>query len=95
MSLSLRTHYTSGVYIFSHKAMKELVETTNHNSLGDVIPVAITQPDRYRVYAHKFQGNWTPIRTLREWFETNLSLTAAKPASVRRCRLTIIRLTLG
>lgn len=69
-----------GVYIFSHKAMKELVETTNHNSLGDVIPVAITQPDRYRVYAHKFQGNWTPIRTLREWFDTNLSLTA-KPAS--------------
>lgn len=80
-----------GVYIFSQRAVKELLEKTSHNSLGDIIPLAITQPDKYRVYAHKFEDHWQPIRNLREWFETNIALTGAAgaeaPLSIERFNL--------
>lgn len=72
-------HVNMGVYIFSKRAMKELVGVIEHIDEGtsvdfgrDIIPMAIGS--NYQIHAHEHGGFWQPIRNLREWYESNLSI---------------------
>ncbi len=72
-------HVNMGVYIFSRRAMKELVGVIEHIDEGtsvdfgrDIIPMALGS--NYQIHAHEHGGFWQPIRNLREWYESNLSI---------------------
>lgn len=72
-------HVNMGVYIFSRRAMKELVEVIEHIDEGtqldfgrDILPMAIATD--YQIHAHEHGGFWQPVRNLREWYESNISI---------------------
>jgi len=45
----------------------------------NIIPTALERG--YTVMAHPFDGFWQPVRSLREWFTTNLSMTESGSAA--------------
>ena len=70
-----------GVYVFSRRAMKELVnviECVDEGSSVDfgkhIIPMALGQG--YSVHAHPHEGYWQPVRNLQEWYHANMGLCA-------------------
>jgi glucose-1-phosphate adenylyltransferase len=65
-----------GIYVFSRKALFDLVEESLHDFGKDVIPEAIRT---HRVCAYVFQGSWEDIGTIRAFFDANLDLTSPQP----------------
>ncbi|EEF58680.1 glucose-1-phosphate adenylyltransferase [Pedosphaera parvula] len=65
-----------GIYVFSRKALFDLVEESLHDFGKDVIPQAIRT---HRVCAYVFQGAWEDIGTIRAFFDSNLDLTTLQP----------------
>ncbi len=65
-----------GIYVFSRKAIRKLLD----NDLADfgkhIIPQAI---ENCRVYSSAFQGYWEDIGTIRAFFEANLDVTSELP----------------
>lgn len=72
-----------GVYIFSRRAMKELVNVIecvdegNSVDFGNhILPMALSQG--YSVHAHPHEGYWQPVRNLQEWYHANMGLCAPR-----------------
>ena len=72
-----------GVYIFSKKAMDNLVNVIECIDEGasldfgkHIIPMALSQ--HYNVQAHYHEGYWQPVHTLRDWYHANLGLCAPR-----------------
>lgn len=65
-----------GIYVFSRKAVFELITDEFHDFGKELIPHAIRT---HRVCAYAFQGAWEDIGTIRAFFDSNLDLTAPKP----------------
>lgn len=72
-----------GVYVFSARAMKELVnviecvdEGTSVDFGKHIIPMALAQG--YSVHAHSHVGYWQPVRNLHEWYHANMGLCAPR-----------------
>jgi glucose-1-phosphate adenylyltransferase len=72
-----------GVYIFSKKAMKDLVNVIecvdDGNSIDfgkHIIPMALGQG--FSVHAHPHEGYWQPVRNLNEWYHANMGLCAPR-----------------
>tara|TARA_B110000977_G_scaffold193449_1_gene268450 strand:- start:784 stop:1887 length:1104 start_codon:yes stop_codon:yes gene_type:complete len=77
-------HVNMGVYIFSKKAMDELLGVmemcTERLDFGkDIIPMAIRAG--HATVAHQHEGYWQPIRNLREWYDANLALCPKEGSS--------------
>ena len=70
-----------GVYIFSKKAMDGLIGHIEYvqeqlDFGKHIIPMGIGAG--FNVHAHEHDAYWQPIRTLREWYDTNLDLCRVK-----------------
>ncbi|SPE56700.1 Glucose-1-phosphate adenylyltransferase [Verrucomicrobia bacterium] len=65
-----------GIYVFSRKALFELLDEVQHDFGKDVIPRALHSR---RVCAYVFQGAWEDIGTIRNFFECSLELTGPRP----------------
>ncbi|MDB6124136.1 MAG: Glucose-phosphate adenylyltransferase [Pedosphaera sp.] len=65
-----------GIYVFSRKALFDLVGESLHDFGKDVIPQAIQS---HRVSAYVFQGSWEDIGTIRAFFDSNIDLTSDQP----------------
>jgi glucose-1-phosphate adenylyltransferase len=65
-----------GIYVFSRRALIELLVGDQHDFGKHVIPNAITSR---RVFAYIFQGAWEDIGTIKAFFEANLDLASEKP----------------
>jgi glucose-1-phosphate adenylyltransferase len=65
-----------GIYVFSRKALFELLETGHHDFGRELIPHALKS---HRVSAYTFQGAWEDIGTIRSFFECSLDLTSPRP----------------
>ncbi len=65
-----------GIYVFSRKALFELLSDSLHDFSKDVIPQAIRS---HRVCSYVFQGSWEDIGTIRAFFDANINLTSAQP----------------
>jgi glucose-1-phosphate adenylyltransferase len=65
-----------GIYVFSRKALFDLVGESLHDFGKDVIPQAIKS---HRVAAYVFQGSWEDIGTIRAFFDSNIDLTSDNP----------------
>lgn len=65
-----------GIYLFTRKALLELLENDQADFGRHIIPAAI---QTHRVFGYVFQGYWEDIGTIRAFFETNLELAKAKP----------------
>lgn len=63
-----------GVYIFKTEVLHELLENTSKlNDFGhDVIPYALQQ--NYKVYAHRYNGYFKDVGTIKALFEANMDL---------------------
>jgi glucose-1-phosphate adenylyltransferase len=74
-------HYLAsmGIYIFSRKALFELLEDVNRDATDfgkEVIPYSI---QNYKVYSYQYEGYWTDIGNIHSFFEANLALTMEIP----------------
>jgi len=65
-----------GIYLFNAKAMEECLANDLTDFGKEVIPSAI---NTHKVNAYIFDGYWEDIGTIRNFYETNLELTALKP----------------
>jgi glucose-1-phosphate adenylyltransferase len=65
-----------GIYLFTRKALLELLENDHADFGKHIIPAAI---QTHRVFGYIFQGYWEDIGTIRAFFEANLELAKAKP----------------
>ena len=65
-----------GIYIFNAKAMEECLANDLTDFGKEVIPAAI---NKLKVNAYLFDGYWEDIGTIKNFYETNLELTALKP----------------
>ena len=65
-----------GIYVFNAKAMEDCLNNDLTDFGKEVIPAAI---DKLKVNAYIFDGYWEDIGTIRNFYETNLELTALKP----------------
>jgi glucose-1-phosphate adenylyltransferase len=65
-----------GIYVFSRKALFDLVGESLHDFGKDVIPQAIRSR---RVCGYVFQGSWEDIGTIRAFFDSNIDLTSEHP----------------
>ena len=65
-----------GIYVFNAKAMEECLANELTDFGKEVIPQAIND---MKVNAYVFGGYWEDIGTIRNFYETNLELTALKP----------------
>jgi len=66
-----------GIYIFSREVLFETLEEIKGDDFGrHIIPEAIK---RYRVFAHRFDGYWRDIGTVKSFFEANLELASLNP----------------
>jgi glucose-1-phosphate adenylyltransferase len=65
-----------GIYVFNAKAMEDCLANDLTDFGKEVIPAAIS---RHKVNAYLFSGYWEDIGTIRNFYETNLELTAVRP----------------
>jgi glucose-1-phosphate adenylyltransferase len=65
-----------GIYVFTRKALFDLLDEAHHDFGKDVIPRALKS---HRVFAYAFQGVWEDIGTIRNFFDVSLELTAPLP----------------
>jgi len=66
-----------GIYLFRREVLMELLKDETEEDFGrQVIPRAI---EGYRVGAHRFDGYWRDIGTIRSFYEANLALTWELP----------------
>lgn len=70
-------HVNMGVYIFSKKAMNDLLNVIEcveeQLDFGKhIIPMAVGAG--HNVQAHEHKGYWQPIRTQRDWYDANMGL---------------------
>jgi len=65
-----------GIYVFSTKVLRELLDNDWSDFGKDIIPSAIK---RFDVYSSVYEGYWKDIGTIRSYWETNLSLTDPVP----------------
>jgi glucose-1-phosphate adenylyltransferase len=65
-----------GIYLFTRKALLELLANDQTDFGHHIIPGAITT---HRVFGYVFQDYWEDIGTIRAFFEANLDLTKARP----------------
>jgi len=65
-----------GIYVFNAKAMDDGLENELTDFGKEVIPQAI---NNLKVNAYLFDGYWEDIGTIRNFYETNLELTALRP----------------
>jgi glucose-1-phosphate adenylyltransferase len=63
-----------GVYIFKTEVLKELLEDSSelNDFGGDVIPYALSK--QYKVYAHRYQGYFKDVGTIKSLFDANMEL---------------------
>jgi len=65
-----------GIYVFSRKALLELLDDVQHDFGKDVIPRALHS---HKVCAFVFQGAWEDIGTIRAFFDCSIDLTNPRP----------------
>lgn len=66
-----------GIYLFSRKALKELLFNNEGTDFGkNIIPDSI---ENYKVNSYQFEGYWTDIGTIKSFHEANLDLTREIP----------------
>jgi glucose-1-phosphate adenylyltransferase len=66
-----------GVYIFSAKALYEMLERDNASDFGKhILPRAL---DTHRMMTYTFDGYWEDIGTIRSYYEASLALTDSNP----------------
>ena len=66
-----------GVYIFSAKALYEMLEHDNASDFGShILPRAL---DTHRMMTYTFDGYWEDIGTIRSYYEASLALTDSDP----------------
>ena len=65
-----------GIYIFNSQAMEDCLNNDLADFGKEVIPQAIS---KLKVNGYVFDGYWEDIGTIRNFYETNLELTALKP----------------
>ena len=62
-----------GIYMFSTKALVELIEYNNDRDFArDILPRAIKT---HNIYSYDFQSYWDDLGTIRAYYDTNLKLT--------------------
>ncbi|HEX05548.1 MAG TPA: glucose-1-phosphate adenylyltransferase, partial [Bacteroidetes bacterium] len=67
-----------GVYVFNRKTLHDLLNKKDDQDFGkEILPHAIESG--LKVYAHKFNGYWEDIGTIRAFFDANLALTDPIP----------------
>ena len=81
-------HVNMGVYIFSKKAMDDLLNVIEcveeQLDFGKhIIPMAIAAG--HNVQAHAHQGYWQPIRTQRDWYDANMGLCEPRAGEDPNC----------
>jgi len=74
MKAQNRNHLGSmGIYIFSKKLLKELMDNPDTIDFGkEIIPQSI---NKLKVFSYQFEGYWTDIGTIESFFEANIGLT--------------------
>lgn len=65
-----------GIYVFSRRALLDLLVEDQHDFGKNIIPNAIKS---HRVFGYIFQGAWEDIGTIKAFFEANLDLAADHP----------------
>jgi glucose-1-phosphate adenylyltransferase len=65
-----------GIYVFSRRLIRELLDNTLSDFGKHVIPHAINER---RVFSYIFDGYWEDIGTIRSFFEANLDLVSDLP----------------
>ena len=65
-----------GIYVFNAKAMEDCLANDLTDFGKEVIPSAIS---KLKVNAYLFNGYWEDIGTIKNFYDTNLQLTALKP----------------
>lgn len=75
---SSEDHYLAsmGIYVFSSKVLKDVLDNKKVDFGKDIIPSAI---QTHRVFAHVYQGYWEDIGTIGAFFEANLDLVKPAP----------------
>lgn len=75
---SSEDHYLAsmGIYVFSRKALLEVLDNDRADFGRDIIPSAI---GTHRVFAFAYQGYWEDIGTIRAFFDANLEITKPHP----------------
>jgi len=67
-----------GIYVFRAEALGKMLRTETGSDFGKhIIPAAIKKGKR--VFAHRFDGYWEDIGTIRAFYDVNLALTGATP----------------
>ena len=79
-------HISTGNYIISAEAMKDLLLLNPSRERGDyfefgehVINQAIERG--MKVIAHKHEDYWTPLRSFSEWFQANIEMARGGPSA--------------
>ncbi|KAA3660653.1 MAG: glucose-1-phosphate adenylyltransferase [Calditrichaeota bacterium] len=66
-----------GIYIFSRKALFEMLEESNESDFGKgIFPQAIK---KYNVVAHYFDDYWEDIGTIKSFYDAMIDLTKPEP----------------
>jgi glucose-1-phosphate adenylyltransferase len=65
-----------GIYVFTRKALTDLLVENQHDFGKHIIPGAIKS---HRVFGYIFQGAWEDIGTIKAFFEANLDLASDHP----------------
>jgi len=66
-----------GVYAFDPEVLQRVLEESSAADFGrDIIPATIRN---HHVHAHRFEGYWADIGTIRAFYEANLALTDPEP----------------
>lgn len=67
-----------GIYVFNRNVMQRMLEDSEDVDFGrEVLPKAVASG--LKIYAHKFNGYWEDIGTIRAFFDANLELTDQNP----------------
>ncbi|HET7686112.1 MAG TPA: glucose-1-phosphate adenylyltransferase [Candidatus Limnocylindria bacterium] len=67
-----------GVYVFSWKALREVLRPETIDFGGDVLPGMVA--DGRRVYAYEYGGYWQDVGTVESYWRANLDLLSDEPA---------------
>jgi len=66
-----------GIYLFNRDTLLDLLKSTKHSDFGkQVFPEIL---ESHRVQMHAFDGYWEDIGTIKNFYESNLSLASANP----------------
>ena len=66
-----------GIYLFNRDTLLDLLKSTDHSDFGKQVFPGILES--HRVQMHAFDGYWEDIGTIKNFFESNLSLASATP----------------